>query len=63
MKAGAVEYAHFHVSPPFKAPLGGGLGKPPSNFLEKGVANSAYTSFLSILLDNHQPSNHPTIDV
>jgi len=31
----AVDSAHFHV-PPFEAPSGGGLGKPPISYAKKG---------------------------
>jgi hypothetical protein len=30
----AVDSAHLHVLPPFKAPSGGGLGKPPTHSVE-----------------------------
>ena len=39
----AVDSAHLHVLPPFKAPSGGGLGKPPANYV-KG-AGSNYSAF------------------
>jgi hypothetical protein len=36
----AVDSALFHA-PPFKAPSGGGLGKPPTNSVEKGQGQMA----------------------
>ncbi|MBP1699655.1 MAG: hypothetical protein H6Q41_4843 [Deltaproteobacteria bacterium] len=44
----AVDSAHLHVAPPFKAPLGVDQGKPPPIML-KG-AGSAMTLPLSCLL-------------
>ena len=32
----AGDSAHLHVPPLFKAPSGGGLGKPPANFVKWG---------------------------
>jgi hypothetical protein len=32
----AVDSAYLHVSSRFKAPSGGGLGKPPANYDKKG---------------------------
>jgi len=32
----AVDSAHLHADPPFKAPSGGGLGKPPAISIKKG---------------------------
>ncbi len=30
----AVDSAYLHASPPFKTPSGGGLGKPPANYVK-----------------------------
>jgi hypothetical protein len=32
----AVDSALLHADPPFKAPSGGGLGKPPASSVKKG---------------------------
>jgi hypothetical protein len=46
----AVDSAHPHVAPPFKAPSGGGLGKPPISYAKKGkeIALPFYLFFLKV---------------
>jgi hypothetical protein len=47
LPAQAVDSAHLHVSSPFKAPSGGGLGKPSTNSVEKGMLRSDSGLFCS----------------
>jgi len=42
----AVDSTHLIVFPPFQAPSGGGLGKPPANSVEKGIVRSGSTLFV-----------------
>jgi len=47
----AVDSAHLHA-PPFKAPSGGGSGKPPTNLVEKGMFRSGSGLFCSTFRAN-----------
>jgi hypothetical protein len=42
-----VDSVPFHVPPPFKAPSGGRLGKPPADDVKGGRVSSGSAPFLS----------------